>query len=76
MPRDCARYLDTIPEVKGVYGVKIYTQCLMKNHVHLLVAPAEIAGPRRVMKRLAGRQTGNYNRREGRTGTTCFLGKP
>jgi REP element-mobilizing transposase RayT len=66
---DCERYLETLAQFKDVYGVKVYAFCLMTNHVHLLVAPEEIAGLGQLMKRLAGRQTRYHNRLEGRTGT-------
>jgi len=68
-PRDFERYLGTLAEFKDVYGVRVYAWCLMTNHVHLLVAPDEITGLGRLMKRLAGRQTRYHNRLEGRTGT-------
>jgi putative transposase len=67
--RDYERYLETLAQFKDVYGVKVYAFCLMTNHVHLLVAPEEIAGLGQLMKRLAGRQTRYHNRLEGRTGT-------
>jgi putative transposase len=41
----------------------------MSNHVHLLVAPEDMAGLGQLMKRLAGRQTRYHNRLGGRTGT-------
>ena len=66
---DYERYLATLSEFKDVYGVKVYAYCLMTNHVHLLVAPEDIAGLGGLMKRLAGRQTRCHNRLEGRTGT-------
>ena len=66
---DYERYLETLAQFKDVYGVKVYAFCLMTNHVHLLVAPEEIAGLGQLMKRLAGRQTRYHNRLEGRTGT-------
>lgn len=55
--RDYQRYLETLAQFKDVYGVKVYAFCLMTNHVHLLVAPEEVAGVGQLMKRLAGRQT-------------------
>ena len=67
--RDNERYLETLAQFKDVYGVKVYAFCLMTNHVHMLVAPEEIAGLGQLMKRLAGRQTRYHNRLEGRTGT-------
>ena len=66
---DYESYLATLSEFKDVYGVKVYAYCLMTNHVHLLVAPEDIAGLGGLMKRLAGRQTRCHNRLEGRTGT-------
>ena len=68
-PGDYERYLETLVQFKEIYGVKVYAYCLMTNHVHLLVAPEEIAGLGQLMKRLAGRQTRYHNRLEGRTGT-------
>ena len=66
---DFERYLETLADFKVIYGVKIYAWCLMTNHVHLLVAPEDMAGLGQLMKRLAGRQTRYHNRLEGRTGT-------
>lgn len=66
---DYDRYLQTFSDFKDVYGVKVYPYCLMTNHVHLLVAPEDIAGLGALMKRLAGRQTRYHNRLEGLTGT-------
>ncbi len=67
--RDYRRYLETLQEFKDVFGVRVYAFCLMKNHVHLLLAPATQAGLGMLMKRLAGRQTQHHNRAEGRRGT-------
>lgn len=66
---DYERYLETLSGFKVVYGVKVYAYYLMTNHVHLLVAPEDIAGLGALMKRLAGRKTRYHNRLEGRTGT-------
>ena len=66
---DFERYLETLADFKDIYGVKVYAWCLMTNHVHLLVAPENMAGLGQLMKRLAGRQTRYHNRLEGRTGT-------
>ena len=62
-------YLSTLREFKNEYGVQVYAFCLMTNHVHLLLAPDEPGGIGKLMKRLAGRQTRNHNRLEGRSGT-------
>ena len=37
---DYERYLATLAELKGVFGVKVYAWCLMTNHVHLLLEPS------------------------------------
>ena len=66
---DFKRYLETLADFKDIYGVKVYAWCLMTNHVHLLVAPKDMAGLGKLMKRLAGRQTRYHNRLEGRSGT-------
>ena len=50
------RYLDSLRELKGVYGVRVYAYCLMSNHVHLLLAPSDECGLGQLMKRLAARQ--------------------
>ena len=57
-------------EWKEAYECKIYTFCLMTNHVHLVINPGE--NPEnlgKLMKRIAGRQTRYINRQEGRSGT-------
>jgi putative transposase len=73
-PGDYQRYLDTLKEFKEEYGVEVYAFCLMTNHVHLLLSPSDYTpsdytGVGKLMKRLAGRQTRNRNRLEGRSGT-------
>ncbi len=67
--RDYRRYLDTLKEIEEECAIEVYAFCLMTNHVHLLVSPSDCAGIGRLMERLAGRQTRNYNRLEGRSGT-------
>lgn len=66
---DYERYLVTLQELKGEYGVKVFAFCLMTNHVHLLIAPRDPTGIAKLMKGLAGRQTRYRNRLEGRSGT-------
>jgi putative transposase len=67
--RDYRRYLATLEEFKGTFGVEVYAWCLMTNHVHLLLAPSDTAGLGQLMKRLAGRQTRYHNALEQRSGT-------
>lgn len=67
---DFKLYLSDLHELKDVFGVKLYAYCLMTNHVHLLLAPADsISGLGQLMKALAARATRYRNRLEGRSGT-------
>ncbi|MGH8557140.1 MAG: transposase [Methylococcales bacterium] len=68
--QDFEYYLETLSQMRGVYGVRVYAWCLMTNHIHLVVEPPEeIALLGQLMKRLSGRQTRYVNRLEGRSGT-------
>ncbi|MFE8073506.1 hypothetical protein QQM79_20855 [Marinobacteraceae bacterium S3BR75-40.1] len=50
-------YLANLEEWKHALGLKLYSYCLMTNHVHLVVeAGDELAAIPGLMKRLAGRQ--------------------
>lgn len=66
---DFLYYLETLKEFKEIFQVKVYAYCLMTNHVHLLLEPAERSGIGQLMRRLAGRQTRFRNRLENRRGT-------
>jgi REP-associated tyrosine transposase len=67
---DYRYYLDNLAELKTTFGCKIYSFCLMTNHVHLLIDPGDQpANLGELIKRLAGRQTRYVNRLEKRTGT-------
>jgi len=68
-PGDCSSYLDSLGELKGLYGVKLLAYCLMPNHVHLLLTPSSTDGLGRLMKRVAGRHTARLNCREDRSGS-------
>jgi len=67
---DFLYYLENLREWKEAYGCKIYSYCLMTNHVHLIIEPGEnehsLAS---LMKRVAGRHTRYVNRLEKRTGS-------
>lgn len=67
---DYQRWRETLAEFKDLYGVEVYAQCLMTDHVPLLLAPGlKVAAIGRLMTQRAGRQTPHHNRLEGRTGT-------
>ena len=67
---DFRYYLSNLEEWKHSLGLKVYSYCLMTNHVHLVVkADDDLTAIPRLMKRLAGRQTRYVNALEQRTGT-------
>jgi len=67
---DYQYYLDSLVKFKHEFGVKVYCFCLMTNHIHLIVEPAEDAfSVSELMKRLAARQTRYANKLENRTGS-------
>ena len=62
-------YLENLTELKGELDARLYAYCLMTNHVHLLLMPAQGQTLASLLKVLAGRQTRYVNRVEGRSGT-------
>lgn len=62
-------YLENLAELKGELGVRLYAYCLMTNHVHLLLMPAQTGSLGLLLKALAARQTRYVNRLEGCSGT-------
>jgi putative transposase len=69
-PSDYLYYLDTLSKWKEKLGVKVYSWCLMTNHVHLILDPGDdCLSIGLLMKRLAGRQTRYVNKKENRTGS-------
>ena len=62
---DFQYYLDSLIECKQELGIKVYSFCLMTNHVHLIVEPGEDTTTiSQLMKCLAARQTRLVNKRE------------
>lgn len=67
---DYEYYLNALLQFKELYGVKVYSWCLMSNHVHLILDPGD--DPESIshlMKRLSGRQTRRMNRLNNRSGS-------
>jgi putative transposase len=63
-------YLDVLEELKLELDFRLYSHCLMTNHVHLVVNPGDDASTiGKLMKRLGGRYTQYINKAHGRTGT-------
>ncbi|PVY70103.1 putative transposase, partial [Tamilnaduibacter salinus] len=68
--QDFTYYLSNLKEWKQALGLKVYSYCLMTNHVHLVVeASDELAAIPQLMKRLAARQTRYVNALERRSGS-------
>jgi putative transposase len=64
--RDYEYYLENLAEWKTVLGLRVYSYCLMTNHVHLIVGANDRLGDiGQLMKRLAGRQTRFVNKVKG-----------
>jgi putative transposase len=67
---DYKYYLENMIEAKCEFLIKVYAYCLMTNHVHMVIEPAQdVSSVGLFMKRLAGRQTRYVNKLEGRTGS-------
>ncbi|MFL0799078.1 MAG: transposase [Agarilytica sp.] len=67
---DYQYYLDNLIEFKREFGLKLFSYCLMTNHIHLIVQPLDdLSSVGKLMKRLAGRQTRLVNKSERRTGS-------
>lgn len=63
-------YLASLIRFKKQFGVKVYSFCLMTNHIHLIVEPGDdVTTISKLMKRLAGRQTRLVNKLENRSGS-------
>jgi len=68
--RDYEYYLKNLESLSTELDIRVYSYCLMSNHVHLLVEPVQSGTTlSRMMKVLAARQTRYVNRLERRTGT-------
>lgn len=69
-PADFAFYLKNLVDCKNELQLRIYSYCLMTNHVHLIVGagdnPSDVS---RLMKGVAGRHARMINKREDRTGS-------
>lgn len=67
---DFLYYLENLSEWKNRLGCRIYSYCLMTNHIHLVIDPGDkTENLGLLMKRVAGRQTRRVNTLEGRSGS-------
>jgi len=62
-------YLSALRELIGKVRCALHAYCLMTNHVHLLVTPADEKGCSTFMRELGRRYVPYFNNRYGRTGT-------
>jgi putative transposase len=62
-------YLSNLRDLARKMKCALHAYCLMTNHVHLLMTPAEPSGCVMLMRDLGQRYVGYFNRRYARTGT-------
>ena len=66
---DYHAYLGALQEYATKFCCTIHAYCLMTNHVHLLLTPAEPTSCAQLMKHVAQRYSKRLNGRRDRTGT-------
>jgi putative transposase len=62
-------YLSNLAELCKRWQCALHAYCLMTNHVHLMLTPANEYGPAFVMRDIGRRYVRYFNERHGRTGT-------
>ena len=65
---DYARYKQLLAEGCKAAGVEVWAYCLMPNHVHLILVPADADGLRAALAEAHRRYTRTINERMGWTG--------
>src|SRR5699024_7538730 len=65
---DRQRFLDTLTRYKEISKYKIYSYCLMDNHIHLLWGESEEESVSEAMKRICSSYVHWYNAKYERTG--------
>jgi putative transposase len=66
---DYLTYLAHLRHLSGKYQCEVHAYCLMTNHVHLLVTPANAEDCALLMRDLGRSYVPYFNRRHARTGT-------
>src|SRR6185295_8626544 len=66
---DFEGYRETLREAGQLYECAIHAYVLMSNHVHVLITPADVRAPARMMQAVGRRYVRYVNERYGRTGT-------
>ncbi len=54
-------YLGHLQEYSQLHRIRVYSYCLMTNHIHLIVVPETKAGPSRCLHDLHGRYAAYFN---------------
>lgn len=62
-------YLSNLAELCKRWQCALHAYCLMTNHVHLMLTPANEHGPAFVMRDIGRRYVRYFNERHGRTGS-------
>lgn len=62
-------YLAHLRQLSDKYECSVHTYCLMTNHVHLLMTPAEVGGCTALIRDLGQRYVQYFNGRHERSGT-------
>lgn len=65
---DYSAYRSLAARYCGLHRVEILAYCLMPNHIHLVAAPADVAGLRKALAETHRRYTLRINERNGWTG--------
>lgn len=65
---DYRKYQRLLRKLKRKHGVRIFAYCLMPNHVHMIVFPAESAGLSKFMRDLNRIYTSYFNRSYDKVG--------
>ena len=66
---DYACFITLLREAKEKHPCKLYSYCLMSNHIHLLIEPEVKENASRFIKLIAGKYACYFNKIYGRTGT-------
>jgi putative transposase len=71
--RDYQVFLDTVAEAFRLWGIEVFSYCLMRNHYHLCLRTPK-GNLSRVMRHIDGIYTQRFNRRHSRDGA-LFRGR-
>ena len=66
---DFKAFLALLQQAKNKYPCKLYSYCLMNNHIHLILEPSQKDNISRFIQSLAGNYASYFNKIYSRTGT-------